>query len=268
MVSCNIIQYKDVNRFLKTLDVQAKQVILKFYILSYDDSLKDERGLKFASVYKNASNAVQIALNTLVFPVSISRNILSSTSFYSALRLLNTSHILNINQFPFVLVKNNIPFKFQSVQNVPYLVKSTVTDSNTVQNNSTYEYKDVGLKIQGITNIYKDFVSLNLNLTIEDIVSLDTFTPVTNKRYLSSITNLKIGQVLVLTGIKQTKHDKTNIKIPFLCNIPFIGKMFQYKYTTNTNSNISIAIQVIQSNMNDANGTLSPSEVRASDKER
>ena len=270
LVSCNFLQKRDIDKFLQTLDKQSKQVMLKFYIISYDDTKTDERGIQFASIYKDASNVVQTAINAIVMPLTSTSNILSTTSFFSALRLLNEAHKIKINNFPYVLAKQNKLFQFESVRNIPYLVKSTTTDSNTVQDNNSYQYKDVGLKIGGIASIYKDFVSLELKLTIEDIIDSgsDSKTPSTNKRYLNSVTNLKYGQVLLLSGIKQDKQANTNIRIPILCNIPFIGKMFQYKYTSVIKSNISIAIQVIKSVGLSANATLPPSSERTSGKER
>jgi len=246
IVKCNLIQKKQLDIFLKSLDVQAKQVMLKFYILSYDSKKIKERGIKFGTVYKALDSTTKTAINALVFPLSTSKNILSSTSFYSALYFLNTNNDIQIKQFPYVLVKNNNSFKFESVQNIPYLVKNTKTDSNTVQDNNSYEYKDVGLKIHGIASIYKQFVTLKLDLTIEDIINTsgDKITPSTNKRYLNSITNLKYGQVLILSGVKQSKKENTHLVVPFLSNIPYLGKVFTYDYTSDTSSNISVAIQV------------------------
>jgi len=270
LVSCNFLQKRDIDKFLKTLDKQSKQVMLKFYIITYDDSETDEKGIQFASIYKDASSVTQTAMNAIVMPLTSTSNILDTTSFFSALKLLNKAHKIKVNNFPYVLAKQNKLFQFESVRNIPYLVKSTTTDSNTVQDNNSYQYKDVGLKIGGIASIYKDFVSLELKLTIEDIIDSggNSKTPSTNKRYLNSVTNLKYGQVLLLSGIKQAKESKTNIRIPILCNIPFIGKMFQYKYKSITNSNISIAIEVVKSVGLSANATLSPSEGRTSGKER
>jgi general secretion pathway protein D len=247
IVYCNYKQKKIISSFLETIDKTASQVTLKFYILSYDDSLVKEKGVKFATIYKDVNSLTQVALNTLLFPLSTSSNILSSTSFYSAIRFLDTSHSININQYPYILVKNNNPFKFESVKNIPYLVKNTKTDSNTVQDNNSYEYKDVGLKIHGKASIYSKFVTLDIDLTIEDVIntSSDTLTPSTNKRYLNSITNLKKGQVLVLSGIKQRTDDITHIKIPLLSGIPYLGDIFKYDYKTTSTSNIIIAIEVL-----------------------
>jgi general secretion pathway protein D len=266
IVTCNYLQKETISKFLISIDKFASQVTLKFYILSYDDSKVKEKGIKFATVYKDVNNITQVALNTLLFPLSTSSNILSSTSFYSAIKFLDTAHLINIKQYPYILVKNNNSFKFESVKNIPYLVKNTKTDSNTVQDNSSYEYKDVGLKIHGIASIYDNFVTLNIDLTIEDVINTtsDTLTPSTNKRYLNSITNLKKGQVLVLSGIKQKTNDVTHIKVPLLSGIPYLGDMFKYDYKTVSTSNIVIAIEVVS---DVATATLSPNGGAVSDKE-
>ncbi|UCN00057.1 hypothetical protein LCX93_11075 [Sulfurimonas sp. SWIR-19] len=261
LVSCNYLQKEKIATFLKSLDKQAKQVMLKFIIISFDDNVKDEKGITLSNTYQALDGTVQSAVNSLIFPLSTARNILSSTSFYSAIRFLNSNNTINIKQFPYVLVQNNHKFKFESVQNIPYLVQNTQTDSNTVQNNNSYEYKDVGLKIYGTANILKEFVTLDLDLTIEDLINTtgDNLTPSTNKRYLNSITNLKYGQILLLSGIKQKKQESTNIRVPVLCNIPYLGKMFTYDFKTDSSSNITIAIEVLDSK---ANALLLPPEVR------
>ena len=247
IVKCNASSNKNISKFLLSLDKQAKQVMIKFFIISYDFDNINEKGINYASVYKDASGVVQTAINALVFPLSTATNIIPSTSFYTALKFLNNSHDIKINAFPYVLAKNNDSFQFSSVKNIPYLVKNTKTDSNTVQDNNSYEYKDVGLKINGKASIYDNFVSLNLNLTIEDIASPDdSLTPSTNKRFLNSITNLKFNQVLLISGIKQNKQKLTKIEIPFLSGIPFLGNMFKYKYISKSKSNITIAIEVIK----------------------
>ena len=249
LIKCNSIQKKELDKFLASLDVQAKQVMLKFMIISYDDNLQDKKGITLSNTYRALDGSVQTAVNSLLFPLSTSKNILSSFSFYGAIQYLNSKNTINIKQYPYVLVQNNHQFKFESVQNIPYLTKNTKTDSSTVQDNNTYEYKDVGLKIKGTPKILKNFVTLDLDLTIEDIVNTsgDNYTPSTNKRYLNSITNLKYGEILLLSGIKQKKVEQNNIRVPILCNIPFLGKMFTYDYKTHSTSNIIIAIQVINS---------------------
>jgi len=252
IIKCNSIQKKSIDNFLKTLDVQAKQVMLKFIIISYDDNVQDKKGITLSNTYQALDGSVQTAVNSLLFPLSSAKNILDSFSFYTALEFLNSTNTINIKQYPYVLVQNNRKFKFESVQNIPYLVKNVQTDSNTVQDNNSYEYKDVGLKIYGTPKILKNFVTLDLDLTIEDLINTsgDNFTPSTNKRYLNSITNLKYGEVLLLSGIKQSKEELNNIRVPILCNIPYIGKMFTYEYKMNSSSNITVAIQVISSKDN------------------
>ena len=250
IVSLNIIQKKEVEIFLRTIDIGASQVMLKFVLLSFDNTKEEERGIKFSTLYQDASGGIIQAMNTIVLPLSsTSSAVLESTSFFAALRLLDTDGFLEVEQYPYMLIKNNNKFKFESVKNIPYLVRNTETDSNVVQENNSFEYKDVGLKINGSTSIYDDFITLNLDLTIENILNLDgdALTPTTSKSFLNSVTDLKYGQVLLLSGIEKTDIEKTNVRIPFFCNIPYVGKIFTYKYETDKKSRLTIAIEVIRS---------------------
>ena len=56
---------------------------------------------------------------------------------------------------------------------------------------------------------------------------------------------MKRGQVLLLSGIKQTKVKNSDFSIPFVSNIPYLGEIFKYKSENYETSNISIAIQIL-----------------------
>jgi len=99
--------------------------MLKFIIISYDDNLQDKKGITLSNSYIGLDGTVKTAINSLLFPLSSARNIISSTSFYSAIQFLNSRNKIDIKQFPYVLVQNNHKFKFESVQNIPYLTKNT-----------------------------------------------------------------------------------------------------------------------------------------------
>jgi len=251
LVFCNVFQRLEIMSFLSTLDVQAKQVMLKFYIISYDDFDNNERGITLSNSYKTLDGSVRYAINSIIFPLSTTKSILDGATFYSALHFLNANRKIKVRQFPYIFAQNNKNFKFFSVQNIPYLVKSTKVDSVNTSEQNSYEYRDVGLKIVGFPKIFDNFITLNLDLTIEDLINSNGAIPTTNKRYLNSVTNLKYGQVLLLSGIRQKKVQDKTIKIPILSGIPLgIGNMFKYDFTTENSSNIAIAIEVIKNTDN------------------
>jgi len=233
---------------LKLLDTQKKQLTLKFTIFEFLDSDIKEIGFKWSNTYQDISKNTAFAIDSILLPATTQSPFLEKLQFYGALKLLNENNDLKISQSPFVLVKHAQKFTFTAVDNIPYLEKTTTTEASNKSEQNTIIYKDIGLKIEGTSLIYDDYLTLDLDLIIEDIVSNINFTPQTYKRSLTSSTDLDFNKVLLLSGIKKTKNEKNSLSVPFISNIPYLGEIFKYKYETNTKLNITIAIEVIQSN--------------------
>jgi len=139
------------------------------------------------------------------------------------------------------------------VTSVPYLVSSTTTQATNTSNQNTTEYKDVGLKINGKAFLHDDYITLDLSLVVEDLVSsAGTTTPQTYKRVLESSTNIDYNKVLLLSGLKRIKHTRNDYSIPYLSNIPFIGDIFKYKTNSDEEINITVAIEVVNPESIDA----------------
>lgn len=241
-------KYSEIKSFLSSVDTRQKQVILKIMILEFNEDDVQELGIQYASIYKTPSGTIETALNSIIAPISSTNNFVFNSDFYGALRLLNESKTVKVKQYPYVLAKNNKKFIFEAVDNIPYLVQSTTTEATNTSEQNSIEYKDVGLKIIGKTFIYDTYITLDLDLTIEDLISdTSTNTPKTYKRHLNSNTDVEYNKVLLLSGIKRIKNKITNIELPFVSNIPYLGEIFKYSFDTDSNLNITIAIEVLSS---------------------
>lgn len=241
-----------ISKQLLDIDLKKKQVMLKIMIFEINDTLAKERGVQFGSEYSVMSNDSQTVLNSIIAPLTGTNTIFNTDSFYSAIRLLDSNAISKVKQFPYILAKDKKSFKFEAVENIPYLESTTTTDSTVTSDSTTVSYKDVGLKISGVSSMYDNYISLDLSLTVEDILSYED-TPTTYKRYLESSTNIEFGKVLLLSGLKRTKVIKNDYSIPFFGSIPYLGELFSYKSTDYEDITISIAIEVINKDLYDIN---------------
>lgn len=246
IIHCLQSQYFSLLHDIKKIDFEKKQVTLKFTIIEINEDELKEQGFTYSTLYTSATGEVQNVLNTFVLPFQSKNPIFTSPNFYGALRLFSESKFFNVSQNPFILVQDSKEFNFSAVNNIPYRKSNTVTQAANVSEQTSIDYKDVGLKINGKSFIFEDYINLDLDLIIEDILSVVDNVPTTFKRQLKSNTNLKYGEVLLLSGIKQNKKSKDNFEIPFFSSIPYLGEAFKYKKDTSTNSNISIAIEVIK----------------------
>lgn len=236
----SIIQ-NDINR----IDTKKKQISLKFTIIEINEDDLKEQGFEFSTTYQMADKSYKNVLDTFILPFQSSNPVFMRSTFYSALKLFEENNILNIVQNPYILVQDSKDFSFSAVNNIPYQTSKVLTQATNYSQQTMIEYKDIGLKITGKSLIYDDYVNLDLNLIIEDILNSNDNIPTTYKRELKSNTNLKYGDVLILSGIKQIKTNKNDFSIPFFSNIPYLGELFKYKYESNNKNNISIAIEVL-----------------------
>jgi len=231
---------------INRIDAQLNQVTLKFTIIEFNENDLREQGFTHNSLYTSAAAEQQNVLNSFVLPFQSVKPIFPNTTFYGALKLFEELKLFNINQDPYILVQHGKDFTFTAVTNIPYQSSKTITQASNYSNQTTIEYKDVGLKILGKSLIYDDYVNLDLDLVIEDILNTTDNIPTTYKRQLKSNTNLKFGEVLLLSGIKQTKKQNNSIEVPFFSSIPYLGEVFKYKSLSDIKSNISIAIEVVR----------------------
>lgn len=228
------------------IDAQLNQVTLKFTIIEVNDDDIKEQGLTLNSLYVSASDGYKNVIDTFVIPYSSSKPIFPRTTFYGALKLFNELKYFNIVQNPHVLVQHSKDFTFSAVTNIPFQTSKVITQASNYSNQTSIDYKDVGLKINGKPLIYDDYINLDLDLVVEDILSTTDNIPTTYKRQLKSNTNLKYGDVLILSGIKQEKSTKDTISVPLVSDIPFVGNLFKYESSKKNISTISIAIEVIR----------------------
>jgi len=247
MITTKNTKYNKIKLLLDETDKKQSQVMLRLTILEFSDNTLKERGVQFGSIYKGISGSVQTALNTIIAPITSNNPLLFGADFYSAIRLLNEDKLIKVKQNPFILAKHNQDFKFEAVQNIPYLVTTTKTEAANTSEQNSIEYKDVGLKINGKAFIHKDSISLNIDLVIEDLLNDSTSDtmPQTYKRVLKSNTNIAFGKVLLLSGLKRNKKTVNEWKIPLFSDIPYLGEIFKYHHNSNEQTEITIAIEVI-----------------------
>ena len=97
---------------------------------------------------------------------------------------------------------------------------------------STFEYKDVGIKLNIEPTIHlNNTVSLKMNMEISSLGdALDFGT--SGKQYkfgtrnTDTVINLRDGETVIIGGLIKDEERKGKIKIPILGDIPLLGKFF------------------------------------------
>jgi len=132
---------------------------------------------------------------------------------------------------PRVRVLNNKQAKFHIGDRIP-IQTSTVQSTTTIAVTSTFEYKDVGIKlaIEPIVHL-NNTVSLKMNLEISSLGDAIDFGNGQKQykfgtRNTDTSINLRDGETVIIGGLIKDEERKSSNKIPFLGDLPIIGKLF------------------------------------------
>lgn len=226
---------------LKSLDIERKQVVIKFTVFDSTDSFIKDVGLQ--SSLNLDSN---LSIDASKFSKSLGSIFTGSfvTSFYAHLHLSETNGKTTIADNPSFLVSDNQILNFESVVNMPFL--DTDFAFSAVQGTSQskkYKYMPIGFKIVCKPSIVKDSIYLDLSLTYGSVVSGGDL-PVTSEKTLKNLFVVHRGDLVLLAGISKDTFIKSNDSIPFLSSIPYLGKLFNHDSKNKTNEKLNIAIEV------------------------
>lgn len=239
--------YKDILNAVKNIDKPVKQV--KFKLTITETNLNDIKSLgsDINSLLKIHNDDLKLYVNLLTMPYMEESNIIKNKriGFYSVLNFLQNNGFVKIKSSPFLTAKNGSSVEFVSVENIPYKTSTSTYKNNGVNSQTSYDYKDVGLKIKITPIILNDSVDFDLELSVEDILSISDNLPTISKKYLKSSYNLKFGELLVLGGINKQNSFKSKSGIPILKDIWILKYLFSIEYDKTINSIFNLSIELL-----------------------
>ena len=226
---------------LKVLDIERKQVVIKFTVFDSSDSFIRDVGMQ-----SSLSLDSNLSIDVSKFSKSLGSIFTGKfvASFYSQLHLSQTDGNTTISDNPSFLVSDNESLHFDSVVNMPFL--DTDFAFSAVQGTSQskkYKYAPIGFKIVCTPSIVNDSIYLDLVLTYGSVVSGGDL-PITSEKTLKNRFVVHRGDVVLLAGISKDTFIKSNDSVPFLSNIPYIGKLFNHDSKNKSNEKLNIAIEV------------------------
>jgi general secretion pathway protein D len=237
-----------IKSLLKVIDVAPRQLKLKMTILETNINDVKTRQVEISNYVQSVGDkSFTYFLNLISLPLSVSNSINSNSKsgFYSAVKYLDENGYTKVESSPYFNIIDDKLIKFSAVDNIPFLKGSKSVDSANSIDSTEYDYKDVGLQIELVPDIREEYINIDLDMKIENVLS-SSLTPTTSKKSLKNSFRLKDGELLVLTGINKQSILKNKYSIPFLRDIFYIGEIF--KFTTNSKNNtvLTIAIEVIK----------------------
>lgn len=113
---------------------------------------------------------------------------------------------------------------------------------------TSFQYQDVGIKIEVEPRVHHN-KEVTLKLTIE-VSNLNGFVegqsgqrqPIIGTRSIASSIRLKDGETNFLAGLFRSDKSKTTNSVPFLGDIPVLGRLFSKKATTDSGTDLVLTL--------------------------
>jgi general secretion pathway protein D len=265
-VSGNKEQIEMVREITRKLDVQKKQIFLATQIFEISENNLEKLGIKWGisggaadttSVYTGTVNmggtplALFDGLTEFVDPDTINKGL----AIGAMIDLLKVNGVVNTLSEPTLLAVNNVKSSIY-VGKTKSIMTSTATGDNAndvTRNNFTRE--DIGLTLEVTPQIAQDDkVVLELLVEAEDIDGSDSANadrPTTTKREIKTTSVVMNEESVIVGGLMKDYYSKTDSKVPFLGDIPFLGGLF--RSTNETFDKLNLVVIVTPYIINGAN---------------
>lgn len=247
-------------RVISQLDIRRAQVLIEAMLVEVSGDVADDLGVTWIS---NPDNEIVAAVNTLGDQVLAVPNLNGGDANFrpargltfgyfddgdllAAVRALETSQKANILSTPTVVAIDNEEASLLVGQNVPFKTgQSTSSSSPTTDPFTTIERQDIGISLVVTPRINEgDSITLEINQKTENIAPSVAVASdiITNKREIITKALIKDGQVLVLGGLISNEENQVREKVPFLGDLPLLGKLFSSSSKTHTKKNFMVFI--------------------------
>ena len=170
-----------------------------------------------------------------------------SRQLYGALiQALKKNTKSNLLSTPSIVTMDNEEAYIVVGQNVPFVTGSVATTANsTVNPYTTVERKDVGVTLKVIPHIGEGgSVRLEVEQEVSNVENSkgQATDLVTSKRAIKTSVLADHGQTVVLGGLISDQTDLTRQGLPFLSDIPVLGRLFRADGRENTKRNLLVFI--------------------------
>jgi len=239
---------KEVEILIKDLDTPTKEVLIEVRVLQVVFKPEYDFGIDWRLNFEDSSSIWLRRMNFRTIMLNDSGTSLSSdlatnygrigigdidvNKFETAIRALKQVSDTRILSNPKLLVTNNEEAKIHVGDTVPYIISTTSGTGDNAITSEDVRFVDVGLKLNVTPTISDNgFVSMSLKPEISTVTtsisSQGGGIPQVNKTLVETTVMVKDGFTIVLGGLRKDNKVHITKGIPFLMDIPFMGKLFR-----------------------------------------
>lgn len=252
-------EMKNILAVVRQLDIRRAQVLVEAIIAEVSESTARElgagallgNGTGDPVIASNLGGALAGAAATFANPSALGGGLSmllgndgSNADIAFVIRAIASDSENNILSTPSLVTLDNEEASIVVGSNVPIITSSEVTNGNNPF--QTIKREDVGIKLKIKPQINEgDTIKLVIEQEVsqvEDNASGGASDIVTSKRTINTTVLIDDGQTLVLGGLIDESSANSIEKVPFLGDIPFLGKLFQYKSKRRNKRNLMVFI--------------------------
>lgn len=256
---------RNIRSVVSRLDVRRAQVLVEAIIVEVTGDVSNEWGIEwrgggsiaggtsFPSATQSAGllNTFQTAVNngTDLLPGSgLTVGFIRGGSLRFLLHAMEATNDVNILSTPSLVAMDNVAAEIKVGSSIPFPIGeyATTGDVKTVTPFITTEYRDVGLSLSIVPQITTgESVQLEIIQKVDTLGPMMNDKPTTTNREVTTKVIVDDSDILVLGGLIQT-HDKNSLsKVPFLGDIPILGKAFQSEHSTSEKTNLMVFLRPV-----------------------
>ncbi len=231
-------------RALARLDIPKKMVRIDFALLERKITDCNRSGIQLLRLGSLSSHTAAKGLsfnNDLSATGSGSQGILEFVlsksgrrgylpSYDLAYHFLLSQENVQINANPSILTINGVPAQLNLVEETSINSGIGKVDKTQRSLQSVYQRATYGIKISITPHIQRcgdrDFIALEADLSFDTRKASSDYRPDVSTRHIKTTVRVADGQSVILGGLKQKDLEDNREKIPFLGELPGIGKLF------------------------------------------
>ncbi|HYD48078.1 MAG TPA: type II secretion system secretin GspD [Terriglobales bacterium] len=258
--------YETIKEVIEKLDVRRRQVYVEAIIAEVSLDKTRELGIELQGAVDLAGKGAGFGrtnlggdLNNAATGISgiqsLSGLALGATSAQSItiggitipaqqalLRALERSNDAEILSAPTLMTMDNTEAEIVAGQNVPFIASRSTNEVNLANTFATIERQDVGITLRLVPQISEGgSVRLDIFQEVSAVISTDPqLGPTTTVRSATTTIVVKDGHTGVIGGVLSDNATRSEVRIPYLSDIPVIGNLFEFSSVGKAKTNLLV----------------------------
>jgi len=238
-----------VEEMIKELDVDPPQVLIQVLLAEVTLDTSDEWGFDMNAEGEvgefDVAGGFGLA-SAFVTGMGVPNVSVSSDDFNLLFRALQSQGRVQVLSNPSIMTANNEEASLQVGETIR--VPESTSFTNEQQFSSVVE-EDLGIILNVTPQINPDgFVRMDIRPEISELldrttqISEDFQSPVISRRNADTVITVKDGQTVVLGGLISDRFERRLRQVPFLGDLPVLGRLFQSETETTTKTELLIVL--------------------------